>query len=123
MEISAAVEQQLDHRRMTLGHGPHQRRLVLGRLSSVHLGPTGHQRPHGRDAPGAGTAHQQRLARADRGGRVGAGCQQHLDHRRVRVLARQVQRCHTELVRHTGIGAGTDQQTRCREIVPIGGPM
>ena len=109
--------------RMEVRHGPHERRLPLGRLPGVDLRAGGQERPHAPPRSRPCAAHQHGFARCDRRGRGRAGRQQGSDHLRVRVLTGEGEWRDAVIVRDGDIRPGADQMTRRVEVVPIHGPM
>ena len=77
MDVGSAGEQHLDDLWMFLRDRPHQRRLAA-RAARVRVAPLASSCRDGGDLPDAGGDHQRRLARKQRGVRVGAGLQQRL---------------------------------------------
>ena len=103
--------------------GPHQRGLMLRRLCRVHIGATAEQQANGGDVTASGARHQRRLTGRDR--RVGmcSRVQEQRHERSASVRACLHERRHAEIVRRIHIGAGTDQQFRGLQVVPMCGPQ
>ena len=86
----AALEQQRHRRGLPLTDGDHQRRLAEFPVPRVELGACGEQRfERGRHARACGD-HQRRFAVGPGGGRIGAGGNEQLDHRRIAVDGRKL---------------------------------
>ena len=123
MDVRPERGQRLHDVGMLLGHRPHQRRLPPRALAGVQVGAVGREQTHRLRRPGAGRGHQHRLARGQRGVRVGAGRQQGRDHRLAGVEAGQPERGDAEVVRRVDGGAGPNERVGHRRIVPVGGPV
>ena len=89
-----ATRPALPRHRDAAGHPPHQRRLPPRVVPDVQVGPVGRGEAHRLYRAGGRGGHQHRLARGQRGVRVGAGRQQGPDHLLASVEAGQPERRH-----------------------------
>ena len=123
LEVRSGLDQRPHDARVSIGRGPHQRRLIVRRLLGVDVGSMGQQSSHGLHATRTRRRHQRRLTRHVGGVGVRTRGQQRRHEGRVLVAAGQPERCHAEVVRHLHIGAGRNQQIGRVHVVPIGRPM
>ena len=65
-EIGASLNQELEHLRMLLGRGPHQRGLILVRFFGVRICAVNQQHADSVGAAGPRACHQRRFAGSDR---------------------------------------------------------
>ena len=125
-DIGAEVDQRLDDLNVSLGAGPHERRLAVPGLLCVDVGAGVGQYLHGIGLARPRREHQRRLASVDRLPRVvriDAGSQQQGNDLGVAVASGEGQRRHAEVVGGVDVGPGPDQGRRGLCIVAVRGPV
>ena len=122
-DVRAAVDEQLDGRRMSLSRRPHQGRRAPRCLFRVHVGAAIEQQLHRRDVAGPGRHHEHGVGVEHALVRVRSCVEQALRDGRVAVLRGQRQRRRAEAVGDLRVGAGFEEQIDGGEVVPIDGPM
>ena len=119
----AALDQQLDDRRMIVADGDHQGGLLEGRILAVDRRAPIEEQPHGVERADVRRRHQRCFAGRVGGIGIGARIEQQRDHRRIAVRAGEKQRSDAVAVGERRVGAGGEHQPRHVQIVRPHGPV
>ena len=123
VNIRAPFDEPAGDLRLPLGDGPHEGGLSGAWRPVVHLRASAKERIDRLEAARAGGGHQRRLAIRSRLIGIGAGLEQHRDHRRPAIGAREQQRGDSEIVGGVDAGAGPEEEARHLGVVPMRRPV
>ena len=120
--IGARLEQQVDHRGVPLGGGPHQRRRLLHLLGGVDVDLVLEQHRDRGHLAGSRGGHQCRFAPGMRARRVGARLEQDGHHRGVAGTAGVEERGDAVAVGGVDVGTAGDQRPGDLAVTGVRGP-